>query len=199
MGGCLSELFDEPADATPLEPDEREGLLQTWITYRRDLNEAEQTNVAAGTVWARRVRRRDLLTEKFLRQLHERLFGDVWAWAGEFRRTERNIGIEPVRIPVELRTVLDDARYWIDHETFPPDEIAVRLHHRLVAIHPFPNGNGRTTRLMGDLVVARLGREPFTWGRQHLTDVSETRTRYRASLRAADNHDIGPLLEFARS
>jgi len=195
----LSELFDEPADATPLEPDEREGLLQTWITYRRDLNEAEQTNVAAGTVWARRVRRRDLLTEKFLRQLHERLFGDVWAWAGEFRRTERNIGIEPVRIPVELRTVLDDARYWIDHETFPPDEIAVRLHHRLVAIHPFPNGNGRTTRLMGDLVVARLGREPFTWGRQHLTDVSETRTRYSASLRAADNHDIGPLLEFARS
>ncbi len=199
MGGCLSELFDEPADATPLEPDEREGLLQTWITYRRDLNQAEQTNIAAGTVWARRVRRRDLLTEKFLRQLHERLFGDVWAWAGEFRGTERNIGIEPVRIPVELRTVLDDARYWIDHETFPPDEIAVRLHHRLVAIHPFPNGNGRTTRLMGDLVVARLGREPFTWGRQHMTDVSETRTRYIASLRAADNHDIGPLLEFARS
>ncbi|MCE2519788.1 MAG: mobile mystery protein B [Alphaproteobacteria bacterium] len=195
----MSELFDEPADATPLEPDEREGLLQTWITYRRDLNEAEQTNVAAGTVWARRVRRRDLLTEKFLRQLHERLFGDVWAWAGEFRRTERNIGIEPVRIPVELRTVLDDARYWIDHETFPPDEIAVRLHHRLVAIHPFPTGNGRTTRLMGDLVVARLGREPFPWGRQLLTDVSETRTRYIASLRAADNHDIGPLLEFARS
>ncbi|MEQ8693931.1 MAG: mobile mystery protein B [Gammaproteobacteria bacterium] len=195
----MSDLFDEPDDATPLEPEEREGLLQTWITYRRDLNEAEQTNIAAGTAWAWRVRRRDLLSEEFLRQLHKRLFGDVWAWAGEFRRTERNIGIEPVRIPVELRTAFDDARYWIEHETFPPDEIAVRLHHRLVAIHPFPNGNGRTTRLMGDLVAARLGQEPFTWGRQNLTDVSEARARYVAALRAADNHDIGPLLEFARS
>lgn len=195
----MSDLFDEPDDATPLEPEEREGLLQTWITYRRELNEAEQTNIAAGTAWAWRARRRDLLSEEFLRQLHKRLFGDVWAWAGEFRRTERNIGIEPVRIPVELRTAFDDARYWIEHETFPPDEIAVRLHHRLVAIHPFPNGNGRTTRLMGDLVAARLGQEPFTWGRQNLTDVSETRARYVAALRAADNHDIGPLLEFARS
>ena len=195
----MSDLFDEPADATPLEPEEREGLLQTWITYRRDLNEAEQTNIAAGMAWAWHVRRRDLLSEEFLRQLHKRLLGDVWAWAGEFRRTERNIGIEPMRIPVELRTAFDDARYWIEHETFPPDEIAVRLHHRLVAIHPFPNGNGRTTRLMGDLVAARLGQEPFTWGRQNLTDVSETRARYVAALRAADNHDIGPLLEFVRS
>ncbi len=199
MGGCLSDLFDEPADATPLEPEEHEGLLQTWITYRRDLNEAEQTNIAAGTVWARHVRRHDLLAEKFLRQLHKRLFGDIWARAGEFRRTERNIGIEPVRIPFELKTASDDARYWIEHETFPPDEIAVRLHHRLVAIHPFPHGNGRTTRLMGDLVAARLGHEPFTWGRRNLTDVSETRAGYFAALRAADSYDIGPLLEFARS
>ena len=199
MGGSLNDLFDEPADATPLGPEERGGLLQTWITYRQELNEAEQANITAGTVWAWRVRRRDLLAEKFLRQLHKRLFGEVWAWAGEFRRTERNIGIEPVQIPVELGAAFDDARYWIEHETFPPDEIAVRLHHRLVAIHPFPNGNGRTTRLMGDLVVVRLGREPFTWGRNNLTDVGETRTRYIAALRAADNYDIGPLLEFARS
>ena len=199
MGGSLNDLFDEPADATPLGPEEREGLLQTWITYRQELNEAEQANITAGTVWASRVRRRDLLAEKFLRQLHKRLFGEVWVWAGEFRRTERNIGIEPVQIPVELRAALDDARYWIEHEMFPPDEIAVRLHHRLVAIHPFPNGNGRTTRLMGDLVVVRLGREPFTWGRNNLTEVGETRTRYIAALRAADNYDIGPLLEFARS
>ncbi len=125
----MSDLFDEPVDATPLGPEEREGLLQTWITYRRDLNEAEQANVAAGTAWAWRARRRDLLSEEFLRQLHKRLFGDVWVWAGEFRKTGRNIGIEPARIPVELRTAFDDARYWIEHETFPPDEIAVSLHH----------------------------------------------------------------------
>ena len=199
MGGCLSDLFDEPDGATTLEPEEREGLLQTWITYRGDLNEAEQMNIAAGTVWARRARPHDLISEEFLQQLHKRLFGDIWAWAGDFRRTERNIGIKPMRIRVELRTAFDDAGYWIEHETFPPDEIAVRLHHRLVAIHPFPNGNGRTTRLMGDLVATRLGQEPFTWGGQSLIDVSETRARYVTALQTADNHDIGPLLEFARS
>ena len=195
----MSDLFDEPDDATPLEPEERESLLPTWITYRRELNEAEQANIAAGAAWTRHQRRRDILTEDFVTELHRRMFGDVWAWAGKFRRTERNIGIDPVRIPVELRMTLDDARYWVEHETYPPDEIAVRLHHRLVAIHPFPNGNGRTTRLLADLLAARLGQESFTWGRISLTDVGETRTRYIAALRAADNHDIGPLLAFARS
>ncbi len=195
----MSDLFDEPDDATPLEPEERDGLLQTWITYRSELNEAEQANIAAGAAWAYRQRRRDILTDAFIKQLHSKMFGAVWAWAGDYRGTERNLGVDPVRIPVELSMVLDDARYWVENKTYPPDELAVRLHHRLVAIHPFPNGNGRTTRLMADLLAVRLGRDPFTWGSVSLTDVSETRTRYIAALKAADNHDIRPLLEFARS
>ena len=195
----MSDLFGEPDDATPLEPEERDGLLQTWITYRSELNEAEQANIAAGAAWAYRQRRRDILTEAFIQRLHGRMFGDVWAWAGDFRRTERNIGIDPARIPVELRMALDDARYWVENKTYLPDEIAVRLHHRLVAIHPFPNGNGRTTRLIADLLAVRLKQEPFTWGRVSLTDVSETRARYIAALTAADDHDITTLLEFARS
>lgn len=195
----MSELFDEPDNATPLEPEEKNGLLQTWITHRSELNEAERANIAAGAEWAHRRRRRDILTEAFVRRLHKRMFGDVWAWAGDFRRTARNIGIDPVRIPVELRKALDDARCWVENETYPPDEIAVRFHHRLVAIHPFPNGNGRTTRLMADLLAERLGREPFTWGRASLIDVGEARTRYITTLKAADDYDLGPLLEFARS
>mgnify|MGYP002633148092 CR=1 FL=1 len=195
----MTDLFDGPEDSTPLEPGERDGLLQSWITYRNELNEAEQTNITAGTVWAYRRRRQDILNEDFIRQLHGRMFGDVWAWAGDFRLTERNIGIDPVRIPVELRMALDDARFWVESETYPPDEIAVRLHHRLVSIHPFANGNGRISRLVGDLLAVRLGQEPFSWGRVSLSDVSETRKHYIAALKKADNHDIGPLLDFARS
>ncbi len=194
----MSGLFHEPGGATPLELEERNGLLQTWITYRSELNEAEQANIAAGTAWAYRGRR-DILTEDFIKRLHAKLLGDVWAWAGTFRVTERNIGIDPAHIPIELRKVLDDARHWVENRTYPPDEIAVRLHHRFVAIHPFPNGNGRTARLMADLLVVSLRRQPFTWGRVSLTDVSETRSRYIAALRAADGYDIAPLLEFARS
>ncbi|KOF12974.1 cell division protein Fic [Ensifer adhaerens] len=197
----MTDLFKEPDDATPLEPQEREGLLQSWITYRRDLNEAEQENIVQGAAWARGRRRisiDSLLTDDFMRTLHKRMFGDVWRWAGTYRTTERNIGVAAYRIPLELINLLDDVRYWVDHQTYPRDEIAIRFHHRLVAIHPFPNGNGRHARQAADLLVGRLGGEPFSWGGGSLADVGELRARYVAALRAADNHDIGPLLEFAR-
>ncbi|WP_416799430.1 mobile mystery protein B [Ciceribacter azotifigens] len=197
----MTDLIQEPDDATPLEPQEREGLLQTWITHRRDLNEAEEESIVKGA-WARGRRRLPLermLSEDFMRTLHKRMFGEVWQWAGTFRTTERNIGIQAYRIGMELASLLCDIRYWIENKTFSPDEIAIRFHHRLVTIHPFPNGNGRHARLAADLLIERLGGDPFTWGGGSLATVGELRARYVAALRAADNHDIAALLEFARS
>jgi Fic-DOC domain mobile mystery protein B len=200
-GQYVTDLFQEPNDATPLDPQERLGLKQSWITHRRDLNEAEQDNIIKGSVWARarRQRNKDLLTTAFAKVLHKRMFGDVWQWAGSFRQTERNIGIEAHRIANDLGMMFDDVRYWVDHGTYPSDEIAVRLHHRLVSIHPFPNGNGRHARMMADLLIERFGAPSFTWGGGGLGDVGELRARYIAALRAADGHDIGPLLSFARA
>jgi Fic-DOC domain mobile mystery protein B len=137
-GRAVTDLFQEPNDATPLEPEEKLGLKQTWITYRRDLNEAEQENIVKGAAWARsrRQRNKDVLNEDFAKLLHKRMFSDVWHWAGTHRLTERNIGIAPHRIANGM--MFDDVNYWVKHTTFPADEIAVRLHHRLVAIHPLP-------------------------------------------------------------
>jgi len=198
----VTDLFQEPDDATPLQPAERDGLLQSWITNRSDLNEAEQENIVEGAYWARRrrgLKPADLLNDEFARTLHKQMFGDVWKWAGTYRQTERNIGIEADRIPTEMVALLDDARYWVDHKTYPADELAARVHHRLTAIHPFPNGNGRHARLMADLLIERLGGEPFSWGGGSLPDVGALRAKYVATLKAADGHDIGPLLAFARS
>ncbi len=198
----MTDLFQEPDDATPLEPGERDSLLQTWITHRHDLNEAEQENIVNGAAWARRLRGLkavDLLNDQFARTLHKRMFGDVWKWAGTYRQTERNIGIAAYQIPVEMAALFNDVRYWIEHATYSPDEIAVRLHHWLVAIHPFPNGNGRHARMTADLLIERLGGRPFSWGGGSLADVGELRARYVAALRAADGHNIDPLLTFARS
>lgn len=192
-------LFDPDDDAaTPLDPEERLQLLPTYITTRPQLNEAEQINITEADVWAFS-RRRDVLSEAFLLGLHRRMFGRVWRWAGTIRTTERNIGVEAYRIAIELRSLLDDVRYWIDHATFPPDEIAVRFHHRLVWIHPFPNGNGRHARLAADLLAVALGRPRFSWGRANLVAAAATRAAYVAALKAADDHDIAPLLAFARS
>ncbi len=195
----MGDLFVPPDDATPLTPEEQRDLLPAHISYRRELNEAEQENIARGQDWALRRRRRDLLSEKFIKDLHKRLFGDVWRWAGHFRRSERNIGIPPYEIPVALRQLLDDVQAWIQHSSYSPGEIAVRFHHRLVAIHPFPNGNGRHSRLMADLLIMELGQDRFSWGRVNLQQAGDVRRYYIDALHAADNHDIAPLLVFARS
>jgi Fic-DOC domain mobile mystery protein B len=196
MPDRLSDFGDDAN--TPLSFEEREQLIPSYITLRHELNEAEQVNIGVALRWAD-LRRRDVFDAEFLVELHRRMFCDVWRWAGEYRKTARNIGVDAHRIPIDMRQAIDDARYWVEHATYPPDEIAVRFSHRLVAIHPFPNGNGRFSRLVGDLVARQLGRSPLTWGRTSLVHAGETRARYVAALRAADNHDIGPLLAFARA
>ena len=195
----MTELFNPPDDAaTPLTLEETRDLIPAHIAYRRELNEAEQENITRAQTWALN-RRRDPLSEKFIKQLHRRMLGDVWRWAGKFRTSQRNLGIPFYEIPVALRQLLDDTKAWIEHQTYPPDEIAVRFHHRLVQIHAFPNGNGRHARLLADLLVMRLGGARFSWGRESLRDPGAVRQRYIAALQSADNYDIGPLLAFARS
>jgi Fic-DOC domain mobile mystery protein B len=196
----MTDLFQEPDDATPPDPVLRGDQLQTWITSRADLNEAEEENIVKGAAWGRRRRRKAayLLTEDFVKTLHKQMFGEVWKWAGTYRQGELNIGIAPHLIAAEMAAMLDDARNWVEHETYPPDEIAARLHHRLTQIHGFPNGNGRHARMMADLVIERFGGEAFSWGGGSLADVGTLRNQYVAALRAADNHDIGPLRAFMR-
>jgi len=194
----MSGPFHDAEDATPLTPSERDGLKLSHITLRSELNELEQRNILAADRWVF-ARKRKVLDEVFLRGLHRRMFGDVWKWAGKYRTSERNLGVEAYRIQPELRQILDDVRYWVAHETFPDDEIAVRFHHRLVSVHPFPNGNGRWSRLAADVLTVTLGGARFSWGRTNLQAASDVRKNYIAALRAADDHDIQPLVAFARS
>ena len=195
MTGPLEEQDDA---STLLTAEEKDGLIPSYITLRGELNEAEQANILEAEGWSF-TRKRDLLSEKFLNNLHKRMFGNVWRWAGKFRRTEKNIGIEHYRIPQELRLLLDDCQYWVEHSTYDSDEIAARFHHRLVWIHLYPNGNGRHARLAADLLLVSLGKARFSWGSTSLTDPGQTQKRYVAALQQADNHNIDPLLEFVRS
>lgn len=192
-------LFDGDDDAnTPLEAEEREQLIPSYITLRAELNEAELTNIADARRWLTS-RKREVLDPRFLNELHKRMYGDVWKWAGTYRTTARNIGIDAHRIPVELYQAIDNARYWAANNTIPADEIAIRFSHRVVAIHPYPNGNGRFSRMVGDLLAIELGKPRFTWGQVSLVDPSKTRKAYIAALKAADAEDFEPLMAFARS
>lgn len=194
----MIDLYGGDDHATPLTPQERKELIPTHITLRSELNELEQQNIAAAARWA--FGRRQIATrESFLRSLHRRMFMRVWRWAGEYRTTERNLGVKPHMVEVSLHEVLNDVRYWVEHNPYPPDELAARFHHRLVSVHPFPNGNGRWSRLAADILVTQLGGQRFTWGGTDLQKAGTARAVYIAALQAADNHDVGPLVTFARS
>jgi len=194
----MNDLFEQADDATPLSPEEMRELIPSHMTFRSELNEAEEANIARAQDWAFS-RRRDPLSDKFIKNLHRQMLGEVWRWAGRFRTSERNLGIAYYDIPVAVRELVEDTRAWVKYETYSPDEIAVRFHHRLVQIHPFPNGNGRHARLIADILVISFGKERFSWGSAQLRDAGAVRRRYIDALQAADNHDIGPLIEFARS
>ncbi len=195
----MTDPLEEQDDAsTPLTEEEREQLFPSYITLRSELNEAEQANILEAEEWAF-ARKRDVLDARFLTGLHKRMFGRVWRWAGKFRKSGKNLGVDAYRIPQELRQLLDDCRHWIENATYEPDEIATHFHHRLVWIHLFPNGNGRHARLVTDLLLLTMGHPRFSWGRDNLVDPGKTRNAYIAALRAADKHDISPLLEFVRS
>ena len=194
---------EDPPGATPLEDDELEGLKQSWITTRSDLNEAEYDNIlAAQNKWFRWNNRLErLLDDKTVRDLHRDMFGQVWTWAGAYRLTEKTIGIDPVQISVAVRNLVEDAKFWFAPDSaMEVDAAAVRFHHKLVVIHPFANGNGRHTRLITDLALRAVGQPEFSWGRGgDLETASGVRTQYIQSLRAADVGDYTELTEFVRA
>jgi Fic-DOC domain mobile mystery protein B len=186
---------------TPLSEEEKEGLRIKTITIRGELDELEQLNIEKAVEWTliNKFVKDKILSEKFIKSVHKKMFGKVWKWAGTFRKSEKNIGVDWIKIGIELRILLDDTNYWIENDTYPPDEIAIRLKHRLVSIHCFPNGNGRHSRIMADIIIESVfGKEVFTWNNSDLVKPDNARKEYIDSIKKADNGTIEPLLEFAR-
>lgn len=197
----------EPEGATPLDAEDARHLIPTWVATRADLNAVERANIGRAVTWASSrggpATLEELLSEPMMRALHARMFGDVWAWAGTYRRHDTNIGVYWPYIPTQVRDLVSDVAVQATDSKalpWPPDELAVRFHHRLVLIHPFPNGNGRHARLAADLLVTLLERPVFTWGARDIGVVGDARGAYLAALRQADrSSDFRPLIEFARS
>jgi Fic-DOC domain mobile mystery protein B len=186
---------------TPIDEDEKEGLKISAISTIAELNEFEQLNIEKAFEWIlrRKPAANKILTEEFVKELHKRMFGDVWKWAGAFRNSNKNIGVDKYQIGTKLRDLLEDCKYWIEHKTYNEDEIAIRFSHRIVSIHPFPNGNGRHSRLIADCLIFNGFNKPyFTWGSKNLTKKGEARSKYLEALKEADDGDYNLLIEFSR-
>lgn len=187
---------------TPLNEEEKDGLLIKTITTHGELDEYEQLNIEQAIEWTMRqnFKKDKILTEAFIKKLHKKMLGRVWSWAGEFRKSEKNIGVKWINIRIDLKTLLDDSKYWIENEIYHPDEIAIRFKHRLVNIHCFPNGNGRHSRIMADIIIESIfGKEIFSWNQSNMFKADETRKEYINAIREGDKGNIAPLMEFARN
>lgn len=194
--------FDSTDGQTPLDEEESEGLLIPTISTRGELDEFEQQNIERALQWTlgRNFKPATVFTEHFIRMIHERMFGDVWSWAGDFRKSNRNIGVDKWQIPTALKSLLDDALYWHENNIYNPDEIAIRFKHRIVSIHCFPNGNGRHSRLMADIIIENIYKQPvFTWGASTFSGKTDARAAYLKALKAADRGEYESLIAFARS
>jgi len=193
--------FQYAPGATPLDPDEAAGLVPSHITTQADLNAWEQANILQAVRWIARQKKHALLTEGFVRDLHRRMFDQTWKWAGTFRQSNKNIGVDWTQVAMKLRNLLDNTRFQIDHKVFEPDELVVRFHHQLVWVHAFPNGNVRHARLMADVLAQQLGRPRMTWGGAdvELVSMGTVRDRYLKALREADQGQWSALIAFARS
>lgn len=191
--------FVNPPGATPIDPDEAAGLIPTHIALQRELNEWEETNILEAVNWLRSQKNKDVLSVEFIRRLHLEMFNQTWNWAGQFRTTLKNIGVPAHRIRKNVLNLCEDTKLWRAEHTYPDVDIAVRFHHRLVLIHPFPNGNGRHARLMADILMESMGKSPLSWGRANLAVPGEARQKYLAALKVADRGNIRPLLRFAQS
>lgn len=187
---------------TRLDEEEKEGLKIKSITTQGELDEFEQLNIEKAVEWTihTKLKSKKILTEKFIKDLHKRMYSDVWKWAGEFRKTEKNIGIPWIQIGIELKNLLDDTKFWIENKTFSPEEVAIRFKHRIVSIHCFPNGNGRHSRMMADIIMESIfGNEIFSWHQSNMVKANESRKEYINALREADNGNVTPLIEFAKN
>ena len=187
---------------TPLSEEELNGLKILSISTREELDEFEQFNIEKAIQWTfgKKIQAKDLLSEKFIKDLHKRMFGEIWKWAGSLRTSEKNLGIKSYLIPVQLKQLLDDVMYWYENQIYSPDEVAVRFKHQLVSIHCFANGNGRHSRLMADLIMEKLYKEPFlTWGGSSLVKSNEKRKEYINAIKLADHQDLSQLIMFAKS
>ncbi|MBK7105544.1 MAG: mobile mystery protein B [Ignavibacteriae bacterium] len=187
---------------TPLDEDEKEGLLIKTISTRGELDEFEQLNIEEAKVWLLKTKLSiaRIVSEEFIKELHTKMFGTVWKWAGTYRNSNKNIGVDKFEIPIQVRHLIDNTKYWLENKTISEDEIAIRFSHRLVQIHLFPNGNGRHSRLIADVLINKgFGKEEFTWGSTNLTAAGDTRTQYLKALRNADEGDFTALITFARS
>lgn len=193
--------FETAPGATPLNKDEAAGLIPTYISTQGELNALEQENILKAEHWLSRPRKpAAILSEDFFRQLHREMFGDVWRWAGQYRKSDKTIGVPWMQVPTAVKTMLENARYQLEHGVYEPDELAARLHHRAVEVHAFANGNGRHARYLSDALLESLGRERFSWGAHaELGRAGQARTAYIQALKEADHKRLGPLLKFVRS
>ncbi len=188
-------------DATAL--DDISGLMlpNDKVYTLKEIYVAEANNIALATIKylsAPPSKKVAPFSYEWLSLLHEEMFGNVWDWAGKFRSVELSIGIKAYQVPTALKVLADDIAYWDENKIFDIYEIATRIQHRAVQIHPYKNGNGRWSRMLANIYLRQNGSMPVKWQEDLLSKENPKRDKYIQALKDADNGDYSSLIEMHR-
>jgi Fic-DOC domain mobile mystery protein B len=186
---------DLPLGATPL--DDISGLKLNHITTLKELYEAEFQNITqnTGVLLLKPLNLEKLISNQFLFNLHKKMFGDVWEWAGKKRKSNKSVGVDKTLIELEFKKLLDNFFFWKNNNSMDDTEISARLHHKLVQIHPFENGNGRWARLVTNLYLIKSDKSYIKWPEEELFINGTFRDKYINALKSAD---LGSYVEMIK-
>ena len=191
----------QPIGATP--GGDTSGLLLEHLSTTTARNAAETEAISrAYDKYVFRARRKkqgtEWLTDDFIRRVHADMLGTIWEWAGKYRQTKFNLGVDPHLIREQIKLFTEDFLYWNGTEsTMSVIEIAARIQHRLTNIHPFTNGNGRHARLITDIFLHSRKLPIPQWPQiQLMAQGNEIGEQYITAMKKADNGDINDLIQF---
>ncbi len=187
-------MLKTPEDSTPIN--DLSGLIPSGITVKSALDEWEAENILKAYNRYLKTSRKRAISPGLITAVHKEMFGLTWKWAGSFRKENLNLGVEWFAIPVEIKKLCDDIAFWEKSKNVNILEQSVRIHHRLVRIHPFLNGNGRHARMIADIFLSGRGKKLPLWPDKDMVETTDIRKRYIHCLKEADNGDYAGLLEF---
>ena len=191
--------WDPIEGETPIDPSH---LKDRSIRTRQQLNSAEAQSILKPFVkylGAKPSKKIAPFNLNWFQQLHEEMFGDVWQYAGKFRQEDKNIGVKWQNIITEMYQFEQDLIFWEQNQTYDVFERSVRLHHRAVFIHPFDGGNGRWSRLLGNIYLKQHEHPLVKWPEETIgTEESVAREAYLSAVKRADAGDFFELIALHR-
>lgn len=183
-------MEDNQTNWTPFPDDNLLGL-----TDKNQINEMEATGIAKSELNIFELETDIELSTSLILEIHKIAFSELYDWAGKWRKTEVYVGQlippKPNKVLHSMYQFLDNLNFKISISKNRTEHIdsLVYAHYEFIKIHPFNNGNGRTGRILMNLVALKFGYKPLELYHRE----GQSRKLYINAMKDADNGNFNTL------